>query len=252
LTVQKRNTEGVVYLSEPSGSFENLYAKLRKAEKRDYTDDTVKTLPWIEKKHPHYNEWKIRDCSSGMLCGYIGKSKNAKKILELGCGNGWLTNRLSEIENSEVWGLDVNAAELKQAARVFGSKENILFACGDIFEIDPEKLKLKFDYIILPAVLAYFADPAKLIVKLTELLNSVGEIHIIDSPFYDDVHAAKERSMKYFESLGCGEMINYYHHHSLDVLSEFEYKIMYDPERILNKVKRFFSAASPFYWSKLS
>lgn len=245
--------DGVVYLSEPLGLFENLYAKLRKAEGRDYTDDVVKTLPVFGKSHPHFNEWKIRDRSSRVLCNYIGKNSAAKKILELGCGNGWFTKKLSEIENTEVWGLDVNIQELKQAARVFGSNENIVFACGDIFEIDAEKLKLKFDHIILPAVLAYFAEPVKLIAHLMAFLNPGGEIHIIDSPFYEDTLSASERSLEYFESFGCGEMIKYYHHHSLDVLNGFKYEIKYSPAGIFNRFKRIFSSsASPFYWIKIS
>ncbi len=253
MTEQKRNIEGVVYLSELKGSFEGIYSKLRKSEGREYDDAAVKNLPLIEKNHRHFNEWKIRDRSSEMLCTYIGKQNTSKKILELGCGNGWLTKRLSEIENTEVWGLDVNTAELRQAARVFCSKENIVFACGDIFKIDTEKLKVKFDYIIMPAVLAYFAEPAKLIEHLREFLNPGGEMHIIDSPFYNDPGAARGRSQKYFESLGCGEMIKYYHHHNLDVLSEFEYKILYDPGKIFNRFKRFISSAdSPFYWIKIT
>lgn len=248
-----KKTDGIIYLSEPSGVFEDVYAELRKIEGRDYVDSTVKNLPVIDRYHRHYKEWKIRDHSSNMLAGYIRKNNNPKRILELGSGNGWLVNRLSEIENTVVRGMDVNIAELKQAARIFGAKENILFLCGDIFEIDPEPPEHKFDYIILSAVLAYFENPARLINRLFGFLNPGGEVHILDSPFYKDTHSAKIRSQKYFESLGCSPMITYYHHHSLNALNSFEYEILYNPGKLLNRLKRFiFGDMTPFYWIKMN
>jgi ubiquinone/menaquinone biosynthesis C-methylase UbiE len=248
-----KKTDGIVYLSEPSGGFEDVYAILRKLESRDYDDSLVKVLPKVERDHKHFSEWKARDRSSNLLCSYIGNNKKEKKILELGCGNGWLVNRLSEIENTVVRGMDVNISELKQAARIFGAKENVLFLCGDVFEIEPKPPEHKFDYIILSAVLAYFENPARLINKLFGFLNPGGEVHILDSPFYKDTHAAKIRSQKYFESLGCSAMITYYHHHSLNALNSFEYEILYNPGKLLNRLKRFiFGEMPPFYWLKIN
>jgi ubiquinone/menaquinone biosynthesis C-methylase UbiE len=159
-----------------------------------------------------------------MLIDYLKSKDRTKTILECGCGNGWLTNKLSEIEISEVIGLDINVNELEQAARVFGVKSNILFIYGDIF-----KMNLKCDYMILSGAIAYFNDLKKLLASLLNKLNPGGEIHIIDSPLYKDNSDAKARTAKHFKALDVPEMINYYHHHSFNDLKEFQYDVLYNP-----------------------
>lgn len=231
----------------PNKAFEDIYIKLRNAEGRLYNDSEVKELPDVPTGHRYYTEWQIRKKSLRMLIDYLNSKPEPKTILEMGCGNGWLTNKLSEIKNSEVVGLDINVQELEQAVRVFGEKPALLFINADIF-----KIPWKFDYIMLSGVIAYFNDLKKLLSRLLEKINPGGEIHIIDSPLYKESSDAKARSKEHFENLGVPEMINCYHHHRFDELKEFNYEVLYNPNSFVNRVRRFLNPeGTPFYWIKI-
>jgi len=228
--------------------FETLYLSLREQEKRVYTDEVVKKLPEISAEHPLNHEWQARNFSSQNLLRYFTGKKDSAKILELGCGNGWLSHKLATLPDSEVIGIDINEQELLQASRIFGAKKNIFFAYADI---NTAEIKYShFDYIILSASLQYFGDLVPLFTKLFILLAKNGEIHILDTPIYQpwDVHAAEERSEKYFTDTGFPFMSRHYHHHTWEILKRFPLKVQYNPDLLFNRIKRTFSIASPFPW----
>ncbi len=66
------------------------------------------------------------------LVHYLGARKKTLEILEVGCGNGWLTHQLADIPGTRVTGLDINFTELQQAARVFSNDPNLRFIHGDM------------------------------------------------------------------------------------------------------------------------
>ncbi len=235
----------MIYYSEPeSKDFEEIYLKLRKAEGRVYDDDLVLHLPDVPPCHRYYNEWLVRKRSMKMLIRYILRNEMIKTVLEVGCGNGWLSANLLRSTDRKITGLDVNISELEQAARVFGNRVNLAFAYGDIFMLNE-----KYDMIILPSVISYFEDLRALISKLLGNLNAGGEIHIIDNPFFDNKPAAKQRSLKYFKEMGFEEMAGQYFHHSLKDLSEFNSNVIYDPTTFIHKANRAFDKSTPpFYW----
>ena len=101
--------------------FEDLYIAVRQQEKRIYTDEQLQLLPDID--HLYYDELKIRKRSSERLIAYLEKKHKYLRILEVGCGNGWLSAKLSNIPNTKVTGLDINQLEIEQANRVF-KKDN--------------------------------------------------------------------------------------------------------------------------------
>jgi len=223
--------------------FEPKYLALRRKENRVYSDVEVAQLPDIDVKHQHYKEWMIRRASAKKLIDHLMKKNKSLKILEVGCGNGWLSNKLSRIENSEVTGLDINAEELKQAERVFNNNRQLKFVHG---EIDSDVLSnCKFDEIIFAASIQYFQSLKEIINVALNMLEKLGEIHIIDSPFYakKEVVAAKKRSKDYYIMLGFPEMTEYYFHHSIDELQPYSFKIIYKPSIIKNKL---FRNNSPF------
>lgn len=233
--------------------FEKTYIFTRGKEKRVYTDDIVRSLPDVDTSHPHKKEWKLRKFTLQRLISHLRKSTVAKEavILEIGCGNGWLCGRLAAIQKSEVLGIDINEAELKQAARVFVERQNVCFAYADIFTSNlPTHY---FDYIILASSLQYFSDLQKLLDKLFTLLSDHGEIHILDSPIYhqNDVLAAENRSQQYFKSLD-SHLGNFYHHHSWNSLERFDVTILFNPESLANRIKKFFQPVSPFPWLRIT
>jgi ubiquinone/menaquinone biosynthesis C-methylase UbiE len=246
--IKKRYIEknGVFCQVIPESDFEDQYIELRKREGRLYPVSIIKSLPEVSPDHKHYKEWLVRKRSSGMLIEYISSDHSDKQIAEIGCGNGWLTGKLSKISNSKIIGIDINLHELEQAAKLFGNL-NTAFIYGDVFKLD-----LQFDYIILAGVAAYFKDLRILISSLQKSLNPEGSIHIIDSPFYDNPAEARKRSENYFKKLGLSQFINYYFHHDINALKDFRYSILYDPSSAANKLKRFFfSSQPPFHWIQI-
>jgi ubiquinone/menaquinone biosynthesis C-methylase UbiE len=225
-------------------SFEERYIALRRKENRVYSDVEVAQLPDIDVRHQHYKEWMIRKVSAKKLIDFLKKKKQPLKILEVGCGNGWLSNQLSRIENSDVTGLDINSEEVQQAERVFRNNR-LKFVCGEIHSAI--LADCKFDVIIFGASVQYFESLKDIVNAAFERLNESGEMHIIDSPFYskDEVMAARKRSKDYYTRLGFPEMVEYYFHHSIEELQPYNFKVLYKPSLIKNK---FFRNNSPFPW----
>lgn len=228
-------------------SIERVYQALRKKENRVYSDNILKVLPQTPSNHFHKKEWKQREYTLKRLLSYLKVQKNPR-ILELGCGNGWLCNHLAALPASEVLGVDINKTELTQAATVFKSRQNLCFVYGDI-----STLRMPcgyFHYIIFAASIQYFADLHSLFTKAFTLLASDGEIHIVDSPIYTRAEApkAQKRSQEYFYKSGFPEMSGFYYHHTWDDLSPFGVRKEYDPDIFLNKVIRKLSAGSSFPW----
>jgi len=240
-----------VYLADESHAieeFESFYIGVRKSEKRLLSDEKVSRLP-VLKYNPHTNEWKKRARSTNRTSKYF-MGKNTGNLLDLGCGNGWFTAMLAKNEKLEVLGMDVNLTELRQAARVF-HLSNLSFVYGDIFQTQIQDNT--FDFITINAVIQYFENLDLLINRLFEILKPGGEIHIIDSPFYEpqNVAGAKERTMKYYTDKGFPEMSQYYYHHSWNEITKFDPVTLY-AYRPKSKIVRVFEKPDiPFPWIKI-
>ena len=236
---------GVFIASEPNNSFSDAYIKVRQKEGRIYTKEELTRLPDISPEHPHSGEWKLRQKSAKRFSNYLKKLNRNNYLLEIGCGNGWFTNLCARNVKAAV-GIDVNLQELEQAANAFQSA-NVSFAYWDVFSENP--FKEKFDIIVLNAVIQYFPDIKKLLTALNKYLNVGGEIHIIDSPFYnrDKIEAASMRTKAYYEKIGVPEMSDHYFHHSAHQIKNFE--VLYQPSQ--NKLKRLIKGKDmPFGWYK--
>lgn len=234
--------------SLPRGrSFESQYITLRKKEGRIYSDALVSKLPEMAISHPLSKEWVVRKKSSKRLIQYL-KLRQPKIILELGCGNGWLTHCIHSSTNAECLGVDTNESELRQAIRVFGNQQSMAFIYADIFsEVFDKPIA---DVIVLASALPYFSDAHGLLTRLLNILPSGGQLHIIDSPFYKEkvIQSARERSASYFDSLGLSEMKFHYFHHPWNVLDRFNFTISYNPTTLLNTLSRKVFNDSPFPW----
>lgn len=232
--------------------FEASYISLREKENRLYTDDIVKKLPEPPADHPLRKEWLHRKASTEKLIAYLKKRKNSPNILELGCGNGWLSHHLAELDQSIVWGIDRNERELLQAARVFNTYGNLSFLYADVFTAPlPQNA---FDFVILASSMQYFDNVKTLLNTLLSLLAPGGEIHIIDSPIYrsHELHQARQRSMHYFQNMR-SDMHDFYHHHDWESLSEFKVTILYDPHSITSRIRRaIIPYTPPFPWIRVT
>lgn len=232
-------------MSEVQYKFSDHYLNIRRREERLYADDLVKNLPYLPKDHCLHNEWRLREGSMKRVLRSVEEG-GYRHILDLGCGNGWFTRYLANDEQCRVFGVDINEIELIQAARLF-TTSNCQFIYWNIFENN--WLGPKLDLIILNSSIQYFVSLTRLLKKLLGLLSDTGEIYIFDSPVFHlkDVQEAKARSLSYFTKVEAGEMIEFYYHHCWEDLSEFIYKIAYNPEGHITRIKRkLFKNDSPF------
>lgn len=246
-------TDGVYFQRgvDKKDAFEKKYISIREKENRIYTDEQVGLLPDIDSSHPHYQEWRLRGESMQRLVRFVNQKK-FKIILDIGCGNGWLSSCLAKTK-SEVFALDVNEVELKQGSRVFRRLDNLYFIYADILN-NPFKKEKLFDLIVLSSSIQYFPDLPSLIQCLQPLLLEHGEIHILDSPIYTnkaEALSAKKRSDEYFKAMQHSWMNHYYFHHTMDEFRGFEFNILYDPSSFYNRLKKIFFPTSPFPWIQI-
>ncbi|HZY81732.1 MAG TPA: methyltransferase domain-containing protein [Cyclobacteriaceae bacterium] len=210
--------------------FEKAYVDIRTKEGRMYDDETVKKLPFV----PGSKEWGIRANSAKKLIKQLRK-ENCRSLIEIGCGNGWLSNYIQKELNIDVCGIDIERKELEQAARI---NIRAAFAYADIFSME----NLEADVVLLASCIQYFEN----VNKLLEKLKRIGTIHIIDSPFYKqgEAAAARQRSLSYFESKNAYAMKNFYFHHEINALDQFNPVFLHRPNRFLK-------IGSPFPWIRI-
>lgn len=228
-----------------------LYERVRAREGRLLPDELAARLPQTPPGHPLAGEWRIRQRSADRLRRYLEKLSRPLVILEPGCGNGWLSNRLSQIPEAQVIGLDRSSFEIAQAARLFGhARLSFLMADMACLPLAPGCA----DVIVLASVIQYFPDLPALIAALRPLLRPGGEVHLLDSPLYApaELPAARERTRAYYASLGFPEMTGHYFHHSTQALAPFSPRWLYRPGGFLPRLHRAFGRPdSPFPWVRL-
>ncbi len=241
------------YLTDPKqfAEKERLYLEVRRKEGRVLTDEEVKLLPHTTANNPAHQEWEMRRRSFERLQQYLSKKHGTTpiKILDLGCGNGWMSNRLAENPTFQVTGIDLNLIELQQGVRLF-TRKNLGFAYANILDnVIPEST---YDVIILAASLQYFPQMNHIINSLFRVLTPDGEIHIIDSPFYKDSATRDQaalRTLSYYRSKGVEGMASYYHHHPIANLYPFDYT---DLNRgFWNKILKKIGILPPFPWIRI-
>ena len=239
---------GVLRLSDLDESFEKFYFQMRKIENRFYSDDEVKLLPFASQMNPHKKEWELRAKSFLRFKNYLSQKKSGLNILDLGCGTGWMDAQILREQDHNIYCVDKNLDELKQGAKVF-SHENLKFIYADLFAV--KFPRSSFDVVIMNSSIHFFPDLQILMKELFYLLNSYGEIHIIDSPFYedDDVESAKQKTFKYYDLIGTPKLKEKHSLHTYKSLKSFNYKILYDPRTITNKLLNLaYDKDSPYPW----
>lgn len=218
--------------------FEKKYILLRSLENRLYTDDQLIRLPDINADHPHYAEWQVRKRSARRLVHFLAARRKPLRILEIGCGNGWLSHQLAEIPGAKVTGLDINFTELQQAARVFSDDPNLRFIHGDIQTgILDEQL---FDCIVFACSIEYFPSLKKTVHFALAHLVPGGEIHILDTLFYkpSEIEFERKRTLAHYSAFGYPEMADSLFHHSWKDLGCFRHEVLFDPGTLLNRLRR--------------
>lgn len=234
-----------IYLGEiKEVPFEELYLKIRKLEGRLYPDEIVKKLPEINKNHQHYLEWEKRKDTLNRFTTYLS-NKKVKKILEIGCGNGWFTNCLSNY-CAQIIGQDINKTELEQAARLF-KVDAVEFVCT--FDLIDLVKYWQPDLIVFNASLHYFNPEDKIVQELKQVSKKKIEIHVLDTFFYTDSReaaSAKIRTEEYYAKYGVKELANFYYHY---ITSDIKAEIL--RKKPSKWKQRFNKKTSPFPWLRI-
>ncbi|WP_298734436.1 class I SAM-dependent methyltransferase [uncultured Chitinophaga sp.] len=242
--LEKRNNVYIHRDAEPDAAFAKVYLALREKEKRVYSREELANLPDIRADHPHYHEWRVRKASCEKLKSLLAAKQKPLQILEVGCGNGWLSNQLAKVPDTQVTGLDVNLPELEQGAAVF-SASNLRFVYGELrdFVLGTQR----FDVIIFAAAVAYFPSLPEIIRVALQHLQPGGEIHIVDTFFYEksELPAARQRTLDYYGKMGFPEMARHYFHFSLEDLDGFNYTILQKNNPFLQRLLR---RPRKFHW----
>lgn len=242
------NSHSITYLSDPArfAVQEKQYLDLREKEGMVLRDELVRLLPDLPKGHPLSRLWHWRRASLRRLIRHLQTTYRDGNLhlLDLGCGNGWMSNQFSQHLSAEVWGVDVNRIELEQAARLF---EFPRFYFADIFgETLPGNY---FDVVVLAGSIQYFSNLDELFTALKRVLKPDGVIHIIDTNFYlnEQLRAkAVAATQNYYAGLGMPEMAGFYHHHLLEDVggANLNDRLWI---RFLQKIK----VLSPFPWIRV-
>lgn len=205
-----------VYLFAPPSAFEAHYGAVRAREGRILTDAQVRALPeapglW------NAEEWRMRARSAARLCAHLAVRGPGRRVLEVGCGNGWLSGLLQRAGHTVI-GIDPFTEELEQAARCFPGGP--AFARADLFA-SPLPMG-GFDAVVFAASIQYFPDITATLRRALTLLAPGGEVHVLDTVLYTgprEAAAAKARSRAYYTALGFPEMAAHYHAHGLNEMS---------------------------------
>ena len=106
---------------------------------------------------------------------------------------------------------------------------------------------MKFDTIVLAASAQYFPSLKEMLNIFLKRLNKKGELHILDTPFYQTSEMGKaiQRTKNYFVAIGFPEMAEYYFHHLRNELNSFSFKELYSPGGLKNKLT---GNRNPFPW----
>lgn len=207
------------------------YHRVRDLEGRLLTDDVVHGLPNSGTSTPHATEWRVRMRSLRRLVALLGTRQRPLRVLDVGCGNGWMAANLADAGHS-VTAIDTHAEEIEQARRVFPERGVEWHVC------DPRLFPLhgpRFDVVVFAASVHYFPDLEAIIAHLGNGMHADGSIHLLDTIFYDsmsEARSAADRTLAYFTQLGVPSMADHYHHHLLsDVLALGHTRIHSQPSK---------------------
>lgn len=107
-----------------------------------------------------------------VVVGYCHHFKPGGSVLEVGCGEGILQERLDSSKYSKYLGVDLSSEAIKRASE--RQDEKISFVAADATIFVPAG---KFDVIIFNECLEYFQDPLAVVRRYDAFLNKSG-VHI--------------------------------------------------------------------------
>lgn len=97
--------------------------------------------------------------------------KNAKKVLDVGCGNGVFADAIKKRNNAEVWGIELMEQEAIKAKNIL--HKTFIGPCEDHIDALPDNY---FDTIYFNDVLEHLVDPYNVLERVKNKLSKNGVI----------------------------------------------------------------------------
>lgn len=183
--------------------FLRTYIKVRIAEGRGrYDTKTLRALPTCPPSQPLAGQWRIRARSFSSLMDLLGKHlPPPAKVLDLGAGTGWLSNRLHSA-GYRPCAIDLSDDKEDGLGRAqhFDSSWPCLQAEFDRLPIADGNA----DAVIFNASFHYCTNRRQTIAEALRALSPGGLLIILDSPIYSDASSGEQMMLEqqvYFEQL---------------------------------------------------
>lgn len=163
------------------------------------TDVGPESLPPLEQQRQFWNDWN-RMWRFGGLDAFMNRQREVAvetaeraglrgaRILDIGCGTGWLGNSLTAFG-------EVTATDLSEDAIVQGREAHpkIQLVCGDFLTLD---LKGPFDFVVSADALAHFYDQRAFFQRVAGLLRPGGTFLLMTQNRYVWLRRSKARTLE--------------------------------------------------------
>ncbi len=171
-------------VKERIAPFVAQYRKVRSADGHGPRSVAAyRALPDVPPDDPLAAEWRVRRRSYATLCERFHlEASNGLRVLDLGAGNGWLSNRLARAQHRPV-AVDVNddGCDGLRVCHLYEDSFPLVQAHVDYLPFVPGQ----FDLVVLNASLHYAADPVQTLIGAGAMLSDSGSLVVMDSPLFE-------------------------------------------------------------------
>lgn len=110
--------------------------------------------------------------------------ENAKRILDVGCGEGFFGFQLKREINAKIWGIEIDRTAAESAQKKLDK-----VVVGDISKTIDELPDTYFDCVIFNDILEHLIDPFTILIKIKKKLSKNGLVvsSIPNIRYYDQV-----------------------------------------------------------------
>ena len=114
-----------------------------------------------------------------------------KKVLDIGCGTGFVTNKIAKT-GREVVGIDIEQEGIRIARKNAGKKDKVKYLLGDFFDFKFKKGS--FDSVILADVLEHVKEEGRMLHEILKVLKKNGVL-ILTVPAFQSLFGYHDREV---------------------------------------------------------
>jgi ubiquinone/menaquinone biosynthesis C-methylase UbiE/uncharacterized protein YbaR (Trm112 family) len=178
-------------------------------------------LPYRDSSRRRVSEWRVKARSMEALLRILDLVPSSR-VVDLGCGNGWLAHRLA------LSGREIYAVDILRDDRLGLAAAKVFLRAGPHFEriwgeLDrPPFRNESMDAIVCNASLHYSIDVDRVMSECVRVLRPGGIFIVLNSPVHNDVKSAARAQRDFrarLERLGANaEVVTEYHHFTKPLL----------------------------------